>query len=107
MPSIETERALVVFQLNSTWSPAEIAVGVAVNCAVGAPKLAGGASSDDGKGAVFFLQPETAVSATSKRAIIIFCVFKGILLLKKGQVALSGNRVFLSPQRAGFRFQHP
>jgi hypothetical protein len=107
MPSIEMELALVVFQLNCTWSPAEITVGVALNCAVGAPVLVAGASSADGKGAVFFLQPETAVTATSKRAIINFCVFKGILLLKKGQVALSGNRVFLSPQRAAFRFQHP
>jgi hypothetical protein len=44
-----------------------------------------GASSADGKGAVFFLQPETAVKATSKSAIekTAFCVFKGILLLKK------------------------
>jgi hypothetical protein len=110
MPSIEIELALVVFQLNCTWSPAEITVGVALNCAVGAPpEFVVGASSADGKGVVFFLQPETATSATSKRAIekMDFCVLKGILLLKKGQVALSGNRVFLSPQRAAFRFQHP
>jgi hypothetical protein len=109
MPSIEMELALVVFQLNCTWSPAEITVGVAVNCAVGAPEVAAGASSPGGKGAVFLLQPETATRATSKRAIekMDFCVFKGILLLKKSQVALSGNRVFLSPQRAAFRFQHP
>ena len=35
MPSIETV-ASVVRQVSSTWSPAEITVGVAVICAVGA-----------------------------------------------------------------------
>jgi hypothetical protein len=44
-----------------------------------------GACSSVGSGAVFFLQPDTAVKATSKRAIekTAFCVFTGILLLKK------------------------
>jgi hypothetical protein len=85
MPSIETVLALVVFQLNCTWSPAEITVGVALSCAVGGGTDEAGASSAEGKGAVFFLQPDTAVKATSKTAIekTAFCVFTGILLLKK------------------------
>ena len=36
MPSIETDVASVVRQVSCTWSPAEITVGVAVSCAVGA-----------------------------------------------------------------------
>jgi hypothetical protein len=85
MPSIETVAAFVVFQLNCTWSPAEITVGVALSCAVGGGTDVAGASSDGGNGAVFFLQPETAVKATSKSAIekTAFCVFTEILLLKK------------------------
>jgi hypothetical protein len=85
MPSIETVLALVVFQLSCTWSPAETTVGVALSCAVGVGTDVAGASSADGKGAVFFLQPEMAVKAISKSAIekTAFCVFKGILLLKK------------------------
>jgi hypothetical protein len=43
MPSIDTEVASVVRQVSCTWSPAEITVGVAVSCAVGAGAAAGGA----------------------------------------------------------------
>jgi hypothetical protein len=75
-----------VCQVNCTWSPAEITVGVAVSCAVGVVAVAGGAvSSWDGKGCFFLLHPETAVMARSRRAIakMDFRSFNGILLLQK------------------------
>ena len=100
MPSIEIELALVVCQVNCTWSPAEITVGVAVSSAVGAGAVADGAVSSAGGKGGFFLHPETAAKATSRRAIrkMFFCVFKGILLLRKGQVSLPGLRDFVSPR---------
>ena len=83
MPSIETDVASVVRQVNCTWSPAEITVGVAVSCAVGAGAIAVGAVSAGGNGLLFFLQPDTAVKATKRRAKVNNPLrsFKGILLL--------------------------
>jgi hypothetical protein len=69
MSSIEIEVALVVLQLNCAWSPAEITIGVAVICAVGAPaEVTGAAVSDVGSGgAVFLPQPAMAKSATQRK----------------------------------------
>ena len=84
MPSIDIEVAFVVRQLNCTWSPAEITVGVAVSCAVGAPTATGGASAGGGNGAAFFLQPATAIKATNKTigTRIRLRWFNGMLLLR-------------------------
>jgi hypothetical protein len=57
----------VVRQDNCTWSPAEITVGVAVSCAVGAAAVAGGAACGGGGNGFCFLQPETATKATSRK----------------------------------------
>jgi hypothetical protein len=80
-PSIETEVAEVVRQVNCTWSPAEITVGVALSCAVGAGAVADGAVSTGGRG-LLFLQPATAVKAIKRRAEVNrqFRSFKRILL---------------------------
>jgi hypothetical protein len=68
MPSIVTLSASVVRHESTTWSPAEIEVGVAVICAVGAGAVAAGAVSiGGGAGFSFFLHPDIAVrDATSK-----------------------------------------
>ena len=66
MPSIETDEASVVLQVNCTWSPAEITVGEAVNCAVGAGAAAGGGAACGGGAGCFFLHPETATKAASR-----------------------------------------
>jgi hypothetical protein len=102
MPSIETESAFAVCQVNCTWSPAEITVGVAVKSAVGAPPAPAGASPWFGRGCCFFLHPETAVKATSRREKIkmdLRCL-KGILLLKKSSTHPFGAPGFLVLPRA-------
>jgi len=62
--------AFVVRQVNCTWSPAEITVGVAVNCAVGAAGAAAGAVSSGGGASGFLWHPETATTARSAKAEI-------------------------------------
>src|ERR1700761_7630982 len=54
MPSIETLLASVVRQFSTTWSPAEICVGVAVICAVGAGAFGAAVSGGGGGGGFFF-----------------------------------------------------
>ena len=78
--------ALVVFQLNCTWS-------LARNHRRSRVQLCRRRGHGRGwrlfgrrqRRSLLFLQPDTAVKATSKSAIekTAFCVFKGILLLKK------------------------
>ena len=65
MPSIETVVASVVRQDRTTWSPAEMVVGVAEICAVGAGAAAGGAVSWGKGGACFFLQPAIVKRVTT------------------------------------------
>src|SRR5579875_2599939 len=77
MPSIETEVASVVCQESCTWSPAEMTVGVAVNCAVGAGVTGGGAEACGATGC-FFLHPDTATMARSRTTGTYKRFFKGI-----------------------------
>lgn len=57
-----------VRQESTTWSPEETTDGVAVICAVGAGAEATGGAVIGAGGASFFLQPATAINATSKTA---------------------------------------
>ena len=101
MPSIEIEVASVVRQVNCTWSPAEITVGVAVSCAVGAGAVAAAELSPRGGNGCFFLHPETATKATSKSEDVKSRdsrSFKGMLLLKKSSES-SGRPGFLESSR--------
>jgi hypothetical protein len=70
MPSIETLVASAVRQVRTTWSPAEMELGVAVICATGAGAAvevaAGAVDAVDGGGAGFLLQPAIAIRATTK-----------------------------------------
>jgi galactokinase/mevalonate kinase-like predicted kinase len=68
MPSIDTLVASVVRQVRTTWSPAEIDVGVAVSWAMGAAAEGGAVSGAGGGGGFFFLQPATASRTIIKTA---------------------------------------
>jgi hypothetical protein len=79
--------ALVVLQLNCAWSPAEITLGETVSCAVGGPVSNPGAVSEEDGVAVLCLQPETAATASNRRAGVnkAFRSFKRVLLfMSKG-----------------------
>ena len=66
MPSMETLVASVVRQVRTTWSPADMVEGVAVNCAVGAGMAGGGAVSAGGSGFCLCLQPAIATKAATQ-----------------------------------------
>jgi hypothetical protein len=100
MPSIVIDVASVVRQVNCTGSPAEITVGVAVSVAVGVGAVAVGAVSDGGGRGLFFLQPDTAVKATKRRADVkkTFRSFMGILLVSKKLSQCFGHSGLVSPR---------
>ena len=98
MPSIETDVASVVRQDNCTWSPAEITLGVAVSCAVGAAAVAGGGAACAGGNGFCFLQPENVTKATSNKAgtKIRFTFFNVVLPSRKFRFQFSAIRSYLS-----------
>jgi hypothetical protein len=108
IPSIVTDVASVVRQVNCTWSPAEITVGVAVSVAVGVGVVAGGAVSAGGGRGLLFLQPETAVKATKRRAEVKKPCrsFKGVLLLSKRSSQCFGQSGFRIAALAAIQFEH-
>jgi hypothetical protein len=91
-PSIDTDAASVVRQVNCTWSPAVITLGVAVSCAVGAGTVAGGGASWGGGNAAFFLHPETAIKDASRTTgtRIRLRIFN-LVLLPKNSKSSSGR----------------
>lgn len=95
MPSMDTDVASVVFQESCTWSPAEITVGEAVNCAVGAGAAAGGGAASGGGNGCFFLHPETATKAASRTTgtRIRLRIFNFVLLPEMLNVFPSGSAI--------------
>ena len=93
MPSMETLVASAVRHVRTTWSPAEMTLGVAVIWATGdgagaeAGPVEGAVDAEDGGGAGFFEQPAIAIrertSPTRRRAWNFR--FKGVLLRVKSR----------------------
>ena len=96
-------------RLNCTWSPAEITVGVAVSCAVGAGAVAGGAvAAGGGRGCALFAARNSGQGNQKEGEINrLFRSFKGVLLSQKTRVNRSGQSGFVSPQLAASRIRAP
>jgi hypothetical protein len=102
MPSIETEVASTVRHVNCTWSPAEITVGVAVRCAVGAGAAADGGAACGGGIGFCFLQPDTATRAKSRKIgtrtnfllfnlMLLPEIWTFVLVIRSGKVPLQST----------------
>jgi hypothetical protein len=83
---METLAASAVRQVRTTWSPAEMTLGVAVICATGAGAAAavaaGAVDAVDGGGAGFLEHPAIAIRATARTTELKArnCRFNGVLL---------------------------
>jgi hypothetical protein len=110
IPSMETLDASAVRQLRTTWSPAEMLLGVAVICATGAGAAAevaaGAVEAVDGGGVGFLEQPAIATRATTRTTKLKArnCRFKGVLLRVNSETGFQHSTPthhFVSSRRCG------